>query len=54
MIINFLMRFVDKYLSVSTGFPLLTPPEWWTISQEKQSTCTFKRIINTIEISDEI
>jgi hypothetical protein len=51
---NFFNDFFEKYLSISTGFPLLTPPEWWTISQEKQSTCAFKRIINTIEISDEI
>jgi len=51
---NFFNDFFEKYLSVSTGFPLLTPPEWWTISQEKQSTCAFKKIIDTIEISDDI
>ena len=51
---KFFHNFVHKYLIFSTGFPLLTPPEWWTISQEKQSTCAFKKILDTIEISDEI
>jgi hypothetical protein len=50
---NFFDGFVDKYLNVS-----LYPPgnllDWWRISQEKQSTCAFKKIIDTIEISDEI
>jgi len=51
---NFFNDFFEKYLSVSIGFPLLTPPQWWSIAQEKQSTCAFKKIIDTIEISDEI
>jgi len=50
---KFFDRFVDKYLSVLLH-PPGNPPDWWTISQEKQSTCAFKKIIDTIEISDVI
>jgi len=50
---KFFDRFVDKYLSVLLH-PPRNPPDWWRISQEKQSTCAFKKIIDTIEISDEI
>ena len=50
---KFFNRFVDKYLSVLLH-PPGNPPDWWRISQEKQSTCAFKKIIDTIEISDDI
>jgi hypothetical protein len=50
---KFFDRFVDKYLSVLLH-PPGNPPDWWRISQEKQSTCAFKKIIDTIEISDDI
>jgi len=50
---KFFDGFVDKYLNVSI-YPPGNLPDWWRISQEKQSTCAFKKIIDTIEITDEI